>query len=98
MTKIFKKKILTKRHYQSKKIPPTKITHHESDQVRKVETMQQDDINKEIQDFKSDNEEVREFQREDMIKKKLQKLFDKLPKEDRLRNLIDEDYEAKNRI
>ena len=69
----------------------------EANQERKNEKLQQTDINKEIEDSKRDVEDVREFQREEMMKKKLEKLLMQLPHEDRLRNLIDEDREQVNK-
>ena len=85
------------RHPVLTKTPPTVVSQRESDNLRKTEKLQQDDIDKEFGDIKKGIEDARDFLSDEMIKKKLQILLQKLPKQDRIRNLIDQDREELNK-
>ena len=81
---------------QLMKEPDTLVTHRESENERANEKLQQDSINKQIEDMKKDREDVRAYLADETIKKKLEKMLKQLPQEDRLRNLLDEDREEVN--
>ena len=57
--------------------------------------IQQADINKEMRDFKEDRTDVVAEKQDQNIKKRMLRLLSKLPKNDRLRNSMDEEREEK---
>ncbi len=84
------------RHRQVRREAPTVTSHKEAENERQNEKMQQEDINIALEDIKQDKTELKIFMNEEMIRKKMQELLDKLPKSDKLRNLLDEDEEIDN--
>ena len=64
---------------------------------RANEKLQQDDINKEIDDIKKDMIDMREYLQDEEMEKRMKELLKQLPREDRIRNLIDEDRERFNK-
>lgn len=87
----------SKPHRQLIKESPTTTSLKESNNERRNEKMQQDDIDKEVEVMKKDNDVIREMSNDHIIKKKLSNLIEKLPKEDRLRSLLEEDREEVNK-
>ena len=59
----------------------------------RLNQIQQADINKEMRDFKEDRTEVVAEKQDQNIKKRMLRLLSKLPKNDRLRNSMDEERE-----
>ncbi len=81
----------SKRNNQLTKTPPTTVSHRESENERANERMQQADINKEIDEIKKDVVDVREYMADEQTKKRLEEIIKELPRDDRSRNLLDND-------
>jgi hypothetical protein len=73
---------------------PTIDSKKEADDERRNEELQQADIDREKDDLKKDLGDVREYARNKLMESKLSELVKQLPRDDRLRSLIDEDRES----
>ena len=97
MPKFFNNKPRTSRPISRHRENPTITSHKESENERANEEIQQKGINKEIDDIKKGVVEIREYMRDEQMKKKMLDLLKELPRDDRIRNLIDQDREEINK-
>ena len=75
---------------------PIKQMEKETDTLRRTEKIQQDDIDEEKVVILEDREDDEEKRNELTIRKKMELLLNKLPKQDKLRNIMDEKKKVKN--
>ena len=95
--KKFRKQVLPIRKMtHSNRESPTDKSERESNNERRNEKIQQNDIDRDLGDMKKGIDEVRSFLTEEQIKKKMEKMLKKLPIENRTRNLLDEDRDIIN--
>ncbi len=80
---------------QQKREDPIGQSLREVDNEVRTNEIQQADINKEMRDFKEDRTDIVAEKQDQNIKKRMLRLLSKLPKNDRLRNTMDELREEK---
>ena len=75
---------------------PIETSAKETNNLRRTEKLQQTDIDKEKEIILEDTQEEEEKRNEISMRKKMEELLSKLPKQDKLRNIMDEKKKMKN--